>query len=109
MSILALREEVILSALWMLGGRSHGAVLRKKVIELSNKEIVYGTLYNLLDNLMRKGLVSSQKGIPTPEKGGKSKMIYSITKEGRAALQETKNLHESIFNNLPDLQLGTSE
>jgi len=101
MVILAVKEEIILSSLAMLDGVSSGAPLRKKVIELSQKEIVYGTLYNLLDVLIRKGYVTTQKSEPAPVQGGRSKTIYSITKEGRQALHETLSLHEQIKKRIP--------
>ena len=106
MVILAVKEEIILSALLMLDGECSGAPLRKKVIELSQKEIVYGTLYNLLDVLLRKGYVTSQKRDPTPVQGGRSKTIYTITRKGRQALQETLALHEHIRKNVPGLETG---
>ena len=106
MVILAVKEEIILSALLMLDGESSGAPLRKKVIELSQKEIVYGTLYNLLDVLIRKGYVTSQKSDPTPVQGGRSKTIYTITRKGREALEETLALHESIKKSIPSLAAG---
>lgn len=104
MAILALKEEIILSALLMLEGSSHGAPLRKKVIELSQKKIVYGTLYNLLEVLIRKGYVTSQKTDPIPVRGGRSKAIYSITKKGMQALQETLLMHEHIKRNVPSFK-----
>lgn len=103
MTILAIREEIILSALLILDGSSHGAPLRKKVIELSRKEIVYGTLYNLLEVLIRKGYVTSQKSDPRPVRGGRSKTIYKITKNGKAALEETLKMHERIKQSIPSL------
>lgn len=106
MVILAVKEEIILSALLMLEGSSSGAPLRKKVIELSQKEIVYGTLYNLLEVLIRKGYVKSKKGDPTPVKGGRSKTIYTITKQGRQALQKTLTMHERIKNSIPGFESG---
>jgi len=106
MVILAVKEEIILSALMMLEGESSGAPLRKKVIELSQKEIVYGTLYNLLDVLIRKGYVTSQKSKPIPVQGGRSKTIYSITKAGKHALLETLSLHAHIKKNLPSFESG---
>ncbi len=106
MTILAIREEIILSALMMLDGRSHGAPLRKKVIELSGKEIVYGTLYNLLEVLIRKGYVTSQKSDPTPVRGGRSKALYSITDRGKKALEETLMMHERIKNSVPSFESG---
>ena len=104
MTILAVKEEIILSALMMLNGSSHGAPLRKKVIELSKKEIVYGTLYNLLEVLLRKGYVTSQKDDPTPVRGGRSKTIYSITNKGKKALEETLLMHEHIKNSVPSFE-----
>jgi len=104
MAILAVKEEIILSALMMLDGNSHGAPLRKRVIELSKKEIVYGTLYNLLEVLIRKGYVTSQKSDPTPVRGGRSKSIYSITNKGKNALEETLLMHEHIKNSVPSFE-----
>ena len=106
MGLLTLREEIILSAIMTLGGTSRGAPIRKMVIELTKKEIVYGTLYNLLENLIRKGYVTSVKSDPTPVQGGRSKTIYTITKQGRLALQETMILHENIRKLLPELKFG---
>ncbi len=101
MAFLAVKEEIILSALLMLEGSSHGAPLRKKVVELSKKEIVYGTLYNLLEILIRKGYVTSRKSDPKPIRGGRSKTIYKITKKGKTALEETLRMHEHIKNSIP--------
>jgi DNA-binding PadR family transcriptional regulator len=106
MAILAVKEEIILSALLMLEGSSFGAPLRKKVIELSHKKIVYGTLYNLLEVLIRKGYVTSKKSDPTPVQGGRSKTIYMITGEGRQALHETLIMHEQIKKSIPDFESG---
>jgi DNA-binding PadR family transcriptional regulator len=106
MAILAVKEEIILSALVMLEGSSHGAPLRKKVVELSKKEIVYGTLYNLLEVLIRKGFVTSQKSKPMPIQGGRSKTIYSITKRGKNALEETLLLHQEIKNSVLGFESG---
>ncbi len=106
MIVLTLKEEIILSSLMMLGESSRGALIRKKVIDISKKEIVYGTLYNLMETLIRKGYVITGKSDPIPEQGGRSKTIYTITKEGKEALQETMNLHENIRNSLSDLEFG---
>ena len=105
MAILAVKEEIILSALLMLDGESHGAPLRKKVIELSNKEIVYGTLYNLLEILIRKGYVISHKSAPRPVRGGRSKTVYKISKKGKTALEETLRMHERIKSSLPSYEV----
>ncbi len=103
MGILTLKEEMILSALMMLGNSSRGAPIRKMVVELSKKNIVYGTLYNLLENCIRKGYVISEKSDPEPVQGGRSKTVYTITSEGKKALQETMAMHETIRKRIPGL------
>jgi DNA-binding PadR family transcriptional regulator len=104
MGILTLREEIILSSLEMLNGSSGGAPIRNKIIELTGKEIVYGTLYNLMEYLIQKGYVTAHKSDPVPVQGGRSKTIYSITKAGRLALQETLALHEKIRGRLKNME-----
>ncbi len=104
MGILTLREEVILSALVLLSGNSGGAPIRNKIIEITGKEIVYGTLYNLMEYLTRKGYVTTHKSEPVPVQGGRSKTIYSITKAGKSALQETMALHEKIRGRLKNME-----
>lgn len=106
MAILTVKEEIILSALLMLDGESHGSPIRKKVIELAKKEIVYGTLYNLLEVLIRKGYVTCHKSDPRPVKGGRSKTIYKITRQGKSALEETLRMHEHIKKSIPSLESG---
>ena len=107
MVLLAVKEEIILSALMMLDGSSSGAPLRKKVIELSHKEIVYGTLYNLMEVLIRKGYVTTKKSEPISVQGGRSKTIYTITTEGKKALNETLKLHEKLKRKLAGLESGS--
>lgn len=106
MGLLTIKEEIILGALLMLGGSSGGAKIRNIVIEYTGKEIVYGTLYNLLENLIRKKYVSTGKSAPTPVQGGRSKTIYTLTPKGKEALQETMIFHENIKKNLPGVELG---
>jgi len=106
MSILTRKEEILMAAIWKLGGDAYGVAIRDKVIELSHQNIVYGTLYNSLEYLIRKGYVSSRKGDPTPERGGKSKTIYSITQDGEIALQKTKAQNEKVWKGMPDFNYG---
>lgn len=101
MGIVTLKEELILSALMIRGGSSGGSPLRKMVSELSQRDIVYGTLYNLLENCIRKGYVTSSQSDPLPVPGGRRKTIYTITDEGEKALRETLAMHDQIRRRLP--------
>ena len=108
MGILTLNEEIILIAICRLGGSAHGAAIQGEITEISQKEIVYGTLYNSLEYLIRKDYVSAVKGEPTPERGGKRKTIYTITPEGKAALLDTRQMHDKLWQGMPDLRIDTA-
>ncbi|MCD6516559.1 MAG: PadR family transcriptional regulator [Candidatus Aminicenantes bacterium] len=105
MGILTRNEETILIALCRLKGQTHGPALREKLIELTGKPMVYGTLYNSLEYLIRKGFVISKKGKPSPERGGKRKSIYTITPEGREALLETRRLNTRLWKDMSEADI----
>jgi DNA-binding PadR family transcriptional regulator len=48
--------------------------------------------------------VTTHKSEPVPVQGGRSKTIYSITKAGKSALQETMALHEKIRGRLKNME-----
>ena len=55
------------------------------------------------NQLVQKGYVKKIKGEPTAERGGRSKIYYHITPVGKKALQETRQLHQTIWDGIPDL------
>ena len=109
MSVLTLNEESILISLCRLGGEGHGPVLREKLHELTGKSVVYGTLYNSLEYLIRKGYVASHRGDPTPERGGKAKSIYRITLTGREALLSTRHHRDRLWKGLSEKDIKPEE
>lgn len=106
MEILTLNEEILLLAIWKLKDNAYGVSIMERVMETSPKKIVYGTLYNSLDNLVRKGYVITHRGEPTPERGGRSKVYYSLTDKAKLALQKTKEFQFSLWQNTPDFATG---
>ena len=102
---LTLQEEIILTAAWRLQNEAYGVAIRKKVEEVAQKTLMYGTLYNTLSQLLRKGYVVKSKGDPTPERGGRSKMFYRVTPEGLKAMKKAQELHKSIWEGIPELVL----
>ena len=102
MKELTVSEEIIMTAILRLESDAYGVAIRKKVAEVTQKEFIYGTLYNLLDQLVRKGYVRKSRGTPTSERGGRSKIYYALTATGIEALQASRSLHRKIWKDLPD-------
>ncbi|MFC2156479.1 PadR family transcriptional regulator [Acidobacteriota bacterium] len=100
---LTVPEEILLTAIWRLKDDAYGVTIRKKVAEVTNRDIAYGTLYNILAQLVRKGYVTKNPGSPTSERGGRSKLYYCITSTGIKALSTARKLQEMIWKGLPVL------
>lgn len=66
----------------------HGAVLRDALEAETGRVISPGALYNTLDRLERRQLVSSRLGDPSPVRGGKRRRHYCLLPAGRVALHE---------------------
>ena len=103
MKYLTLNEEILMLAIWKLKDNAYPVSIREEVIKMTKKDLVYGTLYNSLDYLLKKGFAASKKGDPTSERGGKSKIYFSLTKDGIAALERTRELHNEIWSGIDSL------
>lgn len=104
MEILTVNEEMLLIIIWQLKKDAYGFPIMKKVMEITKKKISYGSLYNSLSNLAKKGYLTFYKGEPTDVRGGKRKIYYSITAEGKAALKSARQFHKSLWMNAPGFE-----
>jgi len=101
---LTLMEEILLTAIWRLQDMAYGVSIRKKITEVTGEEMIYGTLYNLLDQLVRKSYLRKSRGRPTPERGGRSKIYYKLTPQGIKALQQARELHCRVWDGIQELE-----
>jgi PadR family transcriptional regulator PadR len=102
MNVLTLNEEMLLVVILSLGDRAYGVSIMEKIQKISDKTIVFGTLYNSLGHLANKGYATATPGDPTPERGGKSKVFYKLTRKGLAALRETREFHLALWTWIPE-------
>ncbi|MFC1564032.1 PadR family transcriptional regulator [candidate division KSB1 bacterium] len=104
MELLTRLEEVILMSIWRLKDDAYGVTINREVSGMTGKEYSMGALYFSLDQLLRKGFVSKRYGNPTPERGGRSKIFYDLTGEGKTALQNVRKLQESLWSDVPEFE-----
>jgi PadR family transcriptional regulator PadR len=104
MEIISVNEEMLLIIILQLKEEAYGFPIMKKVMEITKKKISYGSLYNSLNNLAKKGYLTYYRGEPTDVRGGKRKIYYSVTPKGTAALKKARRFHLSLWVNLPDFE-----
>jgi len=99
-------EELVLLVLYQMKGDAYGNSIRKELSEITGKYWSTGSVYVPLDRLENKGYVKSQIGEVTPERGGRAKRCYEITKDGLERLADLQNVHNSLWDKMPDLSSG---
>jgi len=94
MKFLSRQEELMLLTILMLRSDAYGVPIREKISKLTEKYWSIGAVYDILDRLTRKGLVSVVLSEPVKARGGKSRRYYRITKSGYQALEEIRVLQD---------------
>jgi DNA-binding PadR family transcriptional regulator len=103
MKLLSRSEEVVLLSIWKLQGKAYGVTIQEQVSSFTDREWTLGTIYSPLHRLEKKGLVKTIKGEPTAARGGRSKIYYEVTQDGKRALQHIKKTYDTIWLNIPSL------
>jgi PadR family transcriptional regulator len=96
-------ETAVLLAIVRLQGRGYGVSIADEIERRGGKPVSFGAVYATLDRLQRKGLISSELGEPTPERGGKPKRFYRIEAEGERALREAQAWSERMWAGVPPI------
>ena len=100
MKILSVNEQIFLVAIWWLKDEAYGVRIRDKITEMTGRTFTFGTLYNTLDNLAKKGYLTSQAVQILNQTGGNKRVYYTITKSGLEALREARGLQEAIWKGI---------
>ncbi len=101
MKKLTVVEETVMLAIYRLEDNAYSVTIHRKILEMTNMDMIIGTLFNTLKQLHHKGYLLKSTG--KPSKGGKSIMLYQISKEGCEALEQIRAMHIQIWNELPDV------
>ena len=102
MKLLTRAEEFVLLAIWNLQENAYSLLIQKQIHEISGEKWSLGTIYAPLERLEKRGYITSTLSEITPERGGRQKRIYQLTPDGKKALVQIKEVHESFWKNLPD-------
>jgi len=102
MKDLTVLEQIILSVIWALKDDAYGVSIRQQAKKTAGKNLNYGTLYNNLEQLLRKGYVTKTQGESTADRIGRPRIFYALTPRGHKALREAYELHTSIWDSIPD-------
>jgi PadR family transcriptional regulator PadR len=101
-------ELMILLAVIHLGEDAYGVPISRELEAQRGRDVSVGSVYAALERMEGKGLVSSSLGDPTPERGGKAKRFFRITKEGLRQVHETRRVLTRLWRSLPEMKGANS-
>jgi DNA-binding PadR family transcriptional regulator len=104
MKLISRIEELILVSIWRLQDQAYGLSILESMTRSTGKTWLTGSVYSSLASLLKQGLVEAHEGDPTPERGGRRKIFYSVTPTGQRALQQLQKMHAVLWTGLPPFE-----
>jgi PadR family transcriptional regulator PadR len=89
-------EELVLLTVQALGAEAYGAHIQRTLEREARRAVSLGALHTALERLEAKGFIASEASEPTGERGGRSRRIFTTTRQGRSALRETRAIRERL-------------
>lgn len=93
-------EQFTLYALVALGDNAYGASIHREIEARTERSLLVGAVYTLLDRLESRGLVTSWIGEPTATRGGRRRKHYRLTAAGAQLLLAAHDEHHRMMRGL---------
>lgn len=94
-------ELLVLLALLRQGDEAYGVPIAQAIEQSTGKPVILASVYNTLERLEEKGLVTSTVGQPTPERGGRAKRYFAITSAGLREVRAAKKALTILWRGVP--------
>lgn len=90
-------EEVILLLVGILGKEAYAFRIAEEFESQTDRVVSIGAVHSALTRLDKKGLLTSEMGASTAERGGRRKRIYTLTAYGRKVLQTARDFRMNLW------------
>ena len=97
-------EELVLLAVCILDGRGYGISVKKEVEKHSGRSILLGAVHITLYRLQDKGLLKSEMGGSSEQRGDRRKRLFKITKKGMDHLRVSQEVRQKMWGLIPQLK-----
>ena len=94
-------EEIVLLLVAALNREAYGVGLTHKLNEETDRSVRLSQVHAALHRLQEKGMVASRLSDPTPERGGRRKLLFTTTAYGYRTLQDIRAVRAQLWNNVP--------
>ena len=96
-------EEVVLLTIASLMEEAYSVKIVDEIAEVTGRKTKLGVVHAVLNRLEKKGLITSELGEPTKERGGRRKRFFSVSHAGKVSLWKSKEQRDKLWSNIPEL------
>lgn len=93
-------EQVVLLAILRLEDDAYGVTIREEIHACTRRAVSPGAIYTTLERLEQKGYVVAREGAPTPQRGGRAKRLYKVTRAGKSSLAAAQKAFQRLLAGL---------
>ncbi len=94
-------ELIVMLAVLRLGRDAYGVPIATEIADKTGREMLQGSVYAILERLEAKGLLVSELGEATPQRGGRAKRYFKLTAEGVRQVRDAQRALEALWGDLP--------
>lgn len=91
---------MVLLSVAVLTPKAYSVAIAEELEAATGHTISTGAVHAALQRLENKGLVNSQMGEATQERGGRRKRLFTITPAGSRILHEVRGVRENLWNKI---------
>jgi PadR family transcriptional regulator len=94
-------ELLVLLALIRLAPEAYGVPIAREIEAKAKRSVALSTVYATLQRLEKKGLVKSELGEATQERGGRAKRYFQVTAVGVREVRSTRQALIGMWEGVP--------
>jgi DNA-binding PadR family transcriptional regulator len=91
-------ECMLLLVVLKLGDEAYGLSIREELARVTGRAVARGAAYVTLDRLEQKGYLRSRMGAAEERRAGRPRRYFTITPEGTAAVQASRDALERLWS-----------
>lgn len=98
-------EELVLLTVGVLFPEAYGISVMDEIEKQVGRSLNISAVHSVLTRLEDKGFLKSKMSDPTEERGGRRKRIFLLTASGKRALEESNEVRNQLYNQIPRVAL----
>ncbi len=96
-------EEIVLLMVGVLYDEAYGVAIKEEIQSQLGRKVSVGALQSALRRMEEKGFLQSRLGDSTSIRGGRPKRYFTITAQGKEALEHNQETRSKLWRQIPNV------